>query len=281
MPTNTPNLGLEKPIGSELYDIAKLNANFDKVDANALNKVTYKGEVALVSNLPTTGQKVGDYYIVVEKGVPYLWDGDSFNPQVIIPEMNVSEQSIGALISSADAKVTPDVDDTFGYSDSEDVTNPNILKKLTWGNLRASLAIFFEDIFALVAHGHEISDVTDLTTALSGKAPSSHTHEIANVTGLTDTLNAKADKSVEVPKTLLASAWVGASAPYTLALTVDDVTTTSEQVLLPSTAITQTQLAALQVANIQDAGQSANTINLKAWGTKPTIDIPIRVILRG
>lgn len=281
MPTNTPNLGLEKPIGSEKYDVAKINANFDKIDSNALNKVTYKGEVALISNLPTTGQKVGDYYIVVEKGVPYLWDGDSFNPQVIIPEMNVSEQSIGTLISSADAKVTPDVDDTFGYSDSEDVTNPNILKKLTWGNLRSSLATFFEGIFALVLHEHAISDVTDLTTALSGKAASTHTHVITDVTNLESTLNAKANKSSEVSATLLASAWVGASAPYTLALTVEGVTLTSEQVLLPTTGITQAQLAALQVANIQDAGQSVNTINLKAWGTKPTIDIPIRVILRG
>lgn len=177
MPTNTPNLGLEKPIGSEKYDIAKINANFDKIDTNALNKVTYKGEVTLVSNLPSTGQKVGDYYIVVEKGVPYLWDGDSFNPQVIIPEMNVSEQSIGTLISSAAAKVTPDVDDAFGYSDSEDVADPNILKKLTWGNLRGSLATFFEGIFALILHGHAISDVTDLTTVLSGKAASDHTHD--------------------------------------------------------------------------------------------------------
>jgi len=177
MPTNTPNLELQKPLGSEKYDINKLNTNFDKIDANALNKVTYKGEVALLVDLPTTNRKVGDYYIVVEKGVPYLWDGDSFNPQVIIPEMNVSEQSIGSLISSADVKATPDVDDTFGYSDSEDVVNPNILKKFTWGNLRGSLATFFEGVFALVLHGHEIGDITDLVTTLNGKAASSHTHD--------------------------------------------------------------------------------------------------------
>lgn len=140
-------------------------------------KLVYKGEVALLINLPTTGQEVGDYYIVTEKGVPYLWDGDSFNPQVIIPEMNLSEQSIGTLISSADVKVTPGVDDTFGYSDSEDVTNPNILKRLTWGNLRASLATFFEDVFALVLHGHEIGDITDLVTVLNGKSNTGHTHD--------------------------------------------------------------------------------------------------------
>ncbi len=90
-----------------------------------------------------------------------------------------------------------------------------------------------------------------------------------------------AKKSVEVSKTLTASSWVGASVPYTYALSVTGVTTTSNQEVLPSTACTLTELEALQAANIQDAGQAADTINLKAWGDKPSIDIPIRVILRG
>lgn len=173
MPTNTPNLNLEKPLGNEKYDVNKINANFDKIDSNALNKLTYKGEVALLTDLPSTNQKIGDYYIVVEKGVPYLWNGTEFKAQVVIPEIpegGETAQSIGSLISSADVKATPDVDDTFGYSDSEDIINPNILKKLTWGNVRGSLATFFEGIFALVLHGHAISDVTGLQTSLDAKA---------------------------------------------------------------------------------------------------------------
>lgn len=39
MPTNTPNLSLEKPIGSENYDVAKLNANFDKIDTAVAARV--------------------------------------------------------------------------------------------------------------------------------------------------------------------------------------------------------------------------------------------------
>ena len=45
--------------------------------------------------------------------------------------------------------------------------------------------------------------------------------------------------------------------------------------------ITAEQLKALQSANIQDGGQAANTMTLKAYGDKPTVDIPIRVIKRG
>lgn len=87
--------------------------------------------------------------------------------------------------------------------------------------------------------------------------------------------------STIVDTSLASASWVGSSAPYTYSLTVSGVTTTSNQELLPSTSITSTELLALQEANIIDAGQSANTISLKAFGTKPTVDIPIRVILRG
>lgn len=143
----------------------------DVMANNLLTKIVYKGEVALLVDLPSANQKVGDYYIVVEKGVPYLWNGVEYKPQVVISEGGETTQSLGTLISSADTKVTPDVDDVFGYSDSEDVTNPNILKKFTWGNIRGSLATFFEGVFALVLHGHVISDVTDLQTNIDAKAP--------------------------------------------------------------------------------------------------------------
>lgn len=87
--------------------------------------------------------------------------------------------------------------------------------------------------------------------------------------------------STAVELTLSASSWTGDSAPYTYTLSVTDVTTTSNQELLPALNITSEQLTALQSANIQDGGQSADTIILKAFGDKPTIDLPIRVILRG
>lgn len=90
-----------------------------------------------------------------------------------------------------------------------------------------------------------------------------------------------AGTSETVAATLLATSWTGDSAPYTYTLAVTGVTATSNQELLPALNITSEQLTALQAANIQDGGQTANTIILKAFGDKPTIDLPIRVILRG
>lgn len=87
--------------------------------------------------------------------------------------------------------------------------------------------------------------------------------------------------SETVTATLLAASWTGTSAPYSYALTVSGVTATSNQEVLPALNITVEQLETLQSANIQDGGQAANTVTLKAFGDKPTIDLPIRVILRG
>lgn len=83
--------------------------------------------------------------------------------------------------------------------------------------------------------------------------------------------------SILITATLLASGW--SDVLYTLA--VDGVTTTSNQEILPAVDITAEQLEALQAANIQDGGQTAGNITLKAYGDVPTIDIPIRVIKRG
>jgi hypothetical protein len=82
---------------------------------------------------------------------------------------------------------------------------------------------------------------------------------------------------VEYSDWLAAASW--SENTYTLA--VNGVTTTSNQEILPGLSITAEQLEALQAANIQDAGQTAGQITLKAFGKVPAINIPIRVIVRG
>ncbi len=86
-----------------------------------------------------------------------------------------------------------------------------------------------------------------------------------------------AGRSSLATATLLAANW--SSAAYTLA--VSGVTAASAVEILPGAYITEAQLEALQEANIQDGGQSAGSITLNAFGDAPTIDIPIRIIVRG
>lgn len=84
-----------------------------------------------------------------------------------------------------------------------------------------------------------------------------------------------------VTATLLASGWTGSEAPFVYTLAIAGVTATSYQELLPAVNITAEQLKALQAANITDGGQAADSMTLKAYGKKPAVDIPIRVIKEG
>lgn len=81
--------------------------------------------------------------------------------------------------------------------------------------------------------------------------------------------------------TLASASWTGAAAPYTYTISNAAITATSTQELMPATDITADQLTALQNANIIDGGQAAGSMTLKAFGEKPSVDIPIRIIVKG
>ena len=87
--------------------------------------------------------------------------------------------------------------------------------------------------------------------------------------------------------TLAAASWNNPTAGlYTIATAnlailsnVADANTPVE--FQPAVGITTAQIQALQAANVQEYSQAAGTIVLKAHGTVPTIDIPIRINVRG
>lgn len=112
-----------------------------------------------------------------------------------------------------------------------------------------------------------------------------NTHASTHATGGSDPITpasiGAAAQSTTVTATLSAASWTGDAAPYSYSLSVSGVTETSNQEILPAIDITAEQLEALQAANIQDGGQAAGSVTLKAFGDVPTIDIPVRVIVRG
>lgn len=83
--------------------------------------------------------------------------------------------------------------------------------------------------------------------------------------------------STTVNMTLYAETWNAGT--YTI--TNDLITSTSNQEIVTAVGITADQYQALSAAMIVDGGQSAGSLTLKALGTAPTIDVPIRVIYRG
>lgn len=83
--------------------------------------------------------------------------------------------------------------------------------------------------------------------------------------------------STTVNMTLYAETWNNGT--YTI--TNDLITSTSNQEIIPAVEITAEQYKAMGAAMIVDNGQTTGSMTLKALGTVPTTNIPIRIIYRG
>lgn len=87
-------------------------------------------------------------------------------------------------------------------------------------------------------------------------------------------------ESTQTTATLTSTGWTGTSAPFTQTITVSGVTSTSIVDIDVQSTVTAEQLDAYINAKIVDGGQTTNNITLKAFGEKPTVSIPIKVVVR-
>lgn len=128
---------------------------------------------------------------------------------------------------------------------------------------------FYEEYLWFNDTGYEYIGNTKVD--LSGYATTQElTESIANV-------EAKINRYTLVETYLYADGWNG----NVYNMTVNGVTESSVQDISFGKNITKEEMKAAQKANIVDGGQSANTIVLIAYGTVPTIDIPVRVLIKG
>ena len=88
-----------------------------------------------------------------------------------------------------------------------------------------------------------------------------------------------AKKSTLVTTTLTASKWTGSSAPYTYVLPVSGVTTSNIVEINYASNASSQAIEAYQNAMLADGGQTTNQITIKAT-EKPTVDIPITIVIR-
>lgn len=80
---------------------------------------------------------------------------------------------------------------------------------------------------------------------------------------------------------VIGTTWTGDAAPYTQTISISGVTADNVvEISLPSTT-TSEEVAAYQALNLQDGGQTTDTITLQAFGTVNTVDININVVIRG
>ena len=82
--------------------------------------------------------------------------------------------------------------------------------------------------------------------------------------------------------TLSASSWTGSEAPFTYVISLSSVglTGNSQIDIGPGVASTNEQYKALLAASLCGGSISGNNLTIRAWGQKPTINIPITITVR-
>lgn len=84
------------------------------------------------------------------------------------------------------------------------------------------------------------------------------------------------------PVTLSASSWSGSEVPFTYTVSNSNVTSTSKVVeIMPANGATNEQLQAYLSAGMCGGATGTGTITIKAFGEKPSINIPITILVRG
>ena len=95
---------------------------------------------------------------------------------------------------------------------------------------------------------------------------------------------AQAAKSVSQDKTLLAASWTGDAAPYTYNATFNVMGLKTNGFLAVSQSATAAQREAARAALLSVTGRSGasgtgNVLTITADGEKPTVDIPVTLIM--
>lgn len=84
---------------------------------------------------------------------------------------------------------------------------------------------------------------------------------------------------VSIETTLLAADWVGSSIPYTQDVFSSSISADSQGVVTVSESATDAQFQEAAASTLRKTAQSDGRITIKAYGNKPTVDIPITIIL--
>lgn len=104
-------------------------------------------------------------------------------------------------------------------------------------------------------------------------------NEDSNMQKIDKALGEKADHSKNVEVTLLATAWVGETSPYTQTLTVTDLEAgTNGNISLSETATTE-QIEVARLAMMSRLHQETGKLVIQALGAKPQQDIPVCITL--
>ena len=103
--------------------------------------------------------------------------------------------------------------------------------------------------------------------------------DILDINSNMDTIDGLTSKSVTA--TLTTTGWTGSAPPYQKTITVNGMTSTKNAAIGLAMNATEAQYEAAANCWLSATAQGANTVTITALREKPTISIPIQIIIMG
>jgi hypothetical protein len=103
----------------------------------------------------------------------------------------------------------------------------------------------------------------------------------ANMVLIDTAMGERAMKSVIIAKTLTSAGWLGSSAPYTQTVDIEGLAADANGTVGLAPTATAAQMEAAADAKLLVTAQAAGSITVSAFGDKPTINLPIQILIVG
>lgn len=258
--------------------------------------MTFKGVIALITNLPSSANTIGDFYFVTEVTKFYLWNGTNwsyqqsnsdsaadtaFAPSGSIEAINV-QNAIQELDSEKTSKDSPTLTGVPNAPTADVATNTTQLATTAFVHLL--MAAFVDSAPAT------LDTLNELAAALGDDPNFAMT--------VTNTLASKSKLSTILSKTLATATWVADGSYWKYAIPITEaeaglISSATKIELVPlerstfaDAATFKVYLDLIQNANIQGESITATSggtgyVNIISMGTKPASDVTITVIVRG
>ena len=98
----------------------------------------------------------GQMYFNTTDNRAYSYNGTVWVAMDAVDAPSETPTTLGAIVSGADAKAAPVDADLIPLVDS---AASNILKKLTWANVKATAKTYFDTLYAAISHNHDASAI--------------------------------------------------------------------------------------------------------------------------
>lgn len=144
-----------------------------------------------------------------------------------------------------------------------------------FGNNMDILDEFYGTTMAKQEYDADNDGVVDNAKRLDGKTLSEITVDFEEL------LKNKANKSTISEHILESNSWIEESGKFKYNLEISEITSTNAIEVAPNGELSESEVTAFEEAKIYTANQSDGNLQLVAYGTKPEIDLPIVVIVRG